>query len=108
MLASRWLLGGLGGLDVSEGKVLLADKRLSGDEADWPNLIGRFGGNALALKLVGEGIRQMFDGQIGAFLGVSGSGTVYGGIRRLLAEQFERGSPVEQTCCECWPLRASQ
>ncbi len=86
----------LGGLGVPEGQVLLADKQLSGNAADWANLIGRFGGNGLALKLVGESIRQVFGGDIGAFLHESGSGTVFGGIRRLLAEQIERGSALEQ------------
>src|SRR5260221_3812873 len=86
----------LGGLGVPEGQVLLADKQLSGNAADWANLISRFGGNGLALKLVGESIRQVFGGDIGAFLDESGSGTVFGGIRRLLAEQIERGSALEQ------------
>src|SRR5216683_5683418 len=72
----------LGGLGVPEGQVLLADKQLSGTAEDWANLISRFGGNGLALKLVGESIRQVFGGDIGGFLDESGSG-VFGGIRRL-------------------------
>jgi len=75
---------------------LLADKQLSGNAEDGGNLIARFGGNGLALKLVGESIRQVFGGDIGAFLDESGSGTVFGGIRRLLAEQIERSSAVER------------
>jgi len=86
----------LGGLGVAEGQVLLADKQLSGTDEDWQNLIGRFGGNGLALKVVGESIREVFGGAIGAFLEESGSGTVFGGIRRLLAEQIERSSALEQ------------
>src|SRR6202022_2568127 len=42
----------LGGLGVPEGQVLLADKQLSGNNEDWPKLIGRLGGNGLALKVV--------------------------------------------------------
>ena len=48
---------------------MLADKPLSGNAEDWANLISRFGGNGLALKLVGDSIRQVFGGDIGAFLG---------------------------------------
>src|SRR5438270_3120466 len=86
----------LGGLGVAEGQVLLADKQLAGSDGDWANLIARFGGNGLALKVVGESIRQVFDGEITAFLDQTGSGSAFGGIRRLLAEQIERSSPLEQ------------
>jgi transcriptional regulator with XRE-family HTH domain len=86
----------LGGLGVSEGQFVLAHKQLSGDTEDWINLISRFGGNGLALKVVGESIREVFGGDIGGFLEESGRGTVFGGIRRLLAEQIERSSGLEQ------------
>ncbi len=86
----------LGGLGVPEGQVLVADKQLSGESEDWANLIARLGGNGLALKLVGESIRQVFGGDIHAFLEEADSATVFGGIRRLLAEQIERGSALEQ------------
>src|SRR5438445_729653 len=86
----------LGGLGVAEGQVLLADKQLSGDEEDWADLVFRFGGNGLALKVVGESIREVFGGDLGAFLEESGAGTVFGGTRRLLAEQLERSSALEQ------------
>ncbi len=87
----------LSGLEVSDGRVLLAPKHLSGDAEDWANLVLRYGGNSLALKVVGETIRQVFGGEIGAFLSESSTGAVFGGIRRLLAEQFDRSSPLEQT-----------
>jgi transcriptional regulator with XRE-family HTH domain len=86
----------LGGLGVPEGQVLLADKLLSGNPEDWANLTSRMGGNGLALKVVGESIREIFGGDIRAFLDESGLGTIIGGIRRLLAEQIERGSALEQ------------
>jgi hypothetical protein len=86
----------LGGLGVAEGRVLLADKQLAGTPAEWAALIARFSGNGLALKVVGESIREVFGGDLGAFLEESGSGTVFGGIRRLLAEQLERSSALEQ------------
>ena len=86
----------LGGLGVAEAPVLLADKRLSGTTDEWAELIARYGGNALALKVVGESIRQLFSGDVGVYLRVSGAGAVFGGIRRLVAEQVERSSALEQ------------
>jgi WD40 repeat protein/transcriptional regulator with XRE-family HTH domain len=85
----------LGGLGVPEGQLLLVDKHLSGNTEDWAKLIGSFGGNGLALKVVGESIRELFGGDISAFLDQAGSASVFGGIRRLLAEQFERSSALE-------------
>ena len=91
--ARRFQLGGLG---VAEGQVLLTDKQLSGTDEEWAKLIGHFGGNGLALKVVGESIRQVFDGDIGAFLDQTGSSAMLGGMRRLLSEQIERSSALEQ------------
>jgi WD40 repeat protein/transcriptional regulator with XRE-family HTH domain len=86
----------LSGLEVPDGQALLADKDLAGDERDWANLVARFGGNGLALKVVGETIRQVFGGRIGAFFDEAGSRTVFGGIKRLLDEQVTRSSALEQ------------
>jgi WD40 repeat protein/transcriptional regulator with XRE-family HTH domain len=86
----------LRGLGVSDGQVLLAHKQLRGGDAAWARLIARYGGNGLALKVVGESIRQVFDGDISSFLEEAGASAVFGGIRRLLAEQLDRSSPLEQ------------
>ena len=88
----------LRGLGVAEAQALLADKQLNGDTQAWVSLVDRYGGNGLALKIVGETIRQVYDGDIAAFL-TDASATlwhVFGGIRRLLDAQVERLSPVEQ------------
>jgi hypothetical protein len=85
----------LGGLGVADGQTLLAGKQLSGDTDEWARLVDRFGGNGLALKVVGETIREVFGGELGPFLNEAGSDTVFGGIRRLLAEQLERSSTAE-------------
>jgi transcriptional regulator with XRE-family HTH domain len=85
----------LGGLGVLEGQVMLAHQQLAGEEEAWARLITRYGGNSLALKLVGESIRQVFGGEIGAFLDEVDAGAVFGGMRRLLAEQVERSSALE-------------
>jgi DNA-binding XRE family transcriptional regulator len=86
----------LGGLGVDEARALLGDKRLTGDAAAWGDLVARYAGNGLALRLVGESIRQVFGGEIGTVLEEGGDGGVFGGIRRLLAEQVERSSAPEQ------------
>jgi WD40 repeat protein/transcriptional regulator with XRE-family HTH domain len=86
----------LGELGVADCQALLADKRLTATMEEWATLTERCGGNGLALKVVGETIRQVFAGEVGAFLEQPGGATVFGGIRRLLAEQIDRGSALEQ------------
>jgi WD40 repeat protein/transcriptional regulator with XRE-family HTH domain len=85
----------LGGLGVEDAEVLLAPKQLAGTNRQWAELTARFGGNGLALKLIGERIRELYGGDLGGFLEEAGAGTVFGGIRRLLAEQVERSSALE-------------
>jgi WD40 repeat protein len=86
----------LRGLNVGEAQALLADKQLLADEPTWAMLTARFGGNSLALRIAGENIRQIFGGDVSAFFDQAGSSTVFGGIRRLIDEQVERSSPLEQ------------
>ena len=68
----------------ADGQALLAGKGLSGNPRVWSTLVDRLGGNGLALKVVGESIRELFGGQLEAFLDEAGSGTLFGRIRRLL------------------------
>jgi WD40 repeat protein/transcriptional regulator with XRE-family HTH domain len=86
----------LGGLGVDEARLVLAPKQLVGNSEQWAELVARFGGNGLALKLVGERIRELFGGEIGLFLAEVGVSSVFGSIRRLLAEQVGRSSTSEQ------------
>ncbi|HYY88405.1 MAG TPA: helix-turn-helix domain-containing protein, partial [Chloroflexota bacterium] len=86
----------LGGFGAAEAQVLLANKRLSGNKDEWASLVDRFGGNGLALKVVGDRIRELFGGGLAAFLSQAGALTVFGDIRRLLSEQLERSSALEQ------------
>jgi WD40 repeat protein/DNA-binding XRE family transcriptional regulator len=86
----------LGGLGVHEAQVLLAHKQLAGSSAQWAALLARFGGNGLALKVIGESIREVFGGAIGLYLEEAAASSAFGGIRRLLAEQVERSSALEQ------------
>ncbi len=74
----------LGGLGVDEAQVLLAAKQLDGTGRHWAELNARCGGNGLALKVVGESIRELFDGEIGSFLEEAGAGSVFGGYSAAL------------------------
>jgi WD40 repeat protein len=87
------------GLGTEEGRALLRNKGLVGDMAAWQAMISRYGGNALALRIVGESIAEVFDGEIAAFLEYAQEtyGAVFGGIRRLLDEQTNRLSDLERS-----------
>ena len=88
----------LGGLEVDDSRALLANKQITGTPEDWRDLVARFSGNSLALKVVGESIRELFGGAIAAFMQLenAGASTVFAGIRRVLGAQIARSSPLEQ------------
>ncbi|HTX69164.1 MAG TPA: helix-turn-helix domain-containing protein [Thermoleophilia bacterium] len=86
----------LGGLGIQEAEAMLAPKQLDGSSEQWAELVARFGGNGLALKLVGERIRELFDSSIGLYLEETEARTVFGGIRQLITEQVERGTTAEK------------
>ncbi len=79
----------------SAANAILQAKGLSGSEAQQQALCDRYGGNPLALKIVATSIQDLFGGEIAAFL--SQDVTVFNSIQRLLEQQFERLSPLEQT-----------
>jgi WD40 repeat protein/transcriptional regulator with XRE-family HTH domain len=83
----------LGGLDVEASRNLLQHAGLAADQLRWRMLVDRYGGNALALKIVAETIDQVFGGDVEAFLAQTEA--IFGDIRRLLDEQWERLSPLE-------------
>jgi hypothetical protein len=78
-------------------QLLVSEKKLKADGQAWLTLVDRYDGNGLALKIVGETILQVYDGDVAAFLADASAryGTVFGGIRRVLDAQIERLSPVE-------------
>jgi WD40 repeat protein/transcriptional regulator with XRE-family HTH domain len=86
----------LAGLRTEEVQVLLAANQLIGTHEQWAELRARFGGNGLALKVVGETIRELFGGDLGSFLAEPGASSVFGDIRRVLSEQIEHSSAAEQ------------
>jgi WD40 repeat protein/transcriptional regulator with XRE-family HTH domain len=88
----------LAGLPVEDGRALLNDKRLDGDDASWQALVAHCGGNGLALKVVGEATREVFAGSIADFLSyaTASPGLMVGGVRELLGAQMLRLSPLER------------
>ncbi|OUL25688.1 NB-ARC domain-containing protein [Nostoc sp. 106C] len=84
----------LGGLNETEGKEILKSKGLKGSENEFSTLIKLYTGNALALKIVATTIKDLFNGHISKFL--QQETTVFGEIRDLLEQQFERLSDLEK------------
>jgi WD40 repeat protein/transcriptional regulator with XRE-family HTH domain len=74
---------------------LLAEKDVGGTATERDRLIEAYAGNPLALKIVAQTIVELFDGQVGPFL--DQGAIVFGGVRELLARQFNRLSRVEQS-----------
>ena len=89
----------LAGLEPEAGRTLLQDLRLAGDPSAWQTLIRRYGGNPWALKVVGQTAAELFGGELGPFLAYTHASqeAVFGGVRQLLDEQFERLSALERT-----------
>ncbi len=84
----------LSGLMVADAHHILIDKGLESPAIDRENLIDYVFGNPLALKLVATTVQNLFGGDIQAFL-AAGTG-VFSNLQDLLAEQFDRFSPLQQ------------
>ncbi len=82
-------------LDVDACQQLLAEKGVSGSTSEQLRLVETYAGNPLALKIVARTIVELFDGQIVPFL--EQGEVVFGGVRKLLDEQYARLSAVEQS-----------
>jgi hypothetical protein len=74
---------------------LIESKGLVGSEADKRHLCELYRCNPLALKMVATSIQSLFDGEIAVFLQTETP--IFNGIRRLLDQQFERLSSLEQS-----------
>ena len=85
----------LEGLEREASELLLEERELVGTLDDKEQLIERFAGNPLALKIVAETIVELFGGEIAPFL--EQGEVIVGSVRELLGEQFARLSSVEQT-----------
>ena len=73
---------------VDEVKNFLQGEELFGSDDTWKQLIACYNGNPLALKLIAAHIRELFGGDIAAFL-MQGA-TTFGDLSALLKEQFDR------------------
>ncbi|WP_414585538.1 NB-ARC domain-containing protein [Scytonema sp. PCC 10023] len=84
----------LDGLKPTEAQEIFKDKGLTGLEGEWKELVNKYSGNPLALKLVSESIREFFGGDIATFL--NEGEIILGDTRNLLDQQFERLSELER------------
>lgn len=82
------------GLGHNEGRQLLENGGLFGQDHIWAELISQYDGNPLALKLTAEPIREVFSGNIASFL--KEGETVFSDVYHLLDQQFHRLSELEQ------------
>ncbi len=85
----------LAGLDAEAGAQLLTEKDVMGSPHDRERLVEVYAGNPLALKIVAQTIVELFGGEIVPFL--AQGEVVFGGVRALLDEHFERLSTLEQS-----------
>jgi hypothetical protein len=73
---------------------ILADKGLKATLLQCQNIVNHFGGNPLGIKLAATTIKNIFGGDIDAFL-VQGN-TVFSDLWDLLDRQFDRLCPLQQ------------
>ena len=83
------------GLEAEAGIELLEEKEVVSPLHERAQLVEVYQGNPLALKIVAQTIVELFGGEITPFL--QQGEVVFGGVRQLLDEQFERLSALEQT-----------
>lgn len=84
----------LGGLARSATLELLKDKVLFGSEAAWEQFVAHYSGNPLALKIAAATVRDLFGGNITAYLNDALGALV--SLQELLANQFERLTLTER------------
>jgi hypothetical protein len=85
----------LAGLDGDAGAQLLAEQDVVGSLHERVRLVEVYRGNPLALKIVAQTISELFGGEIVPFL--EQGEIVFGGVRELLEQQFDRLSALEQS-----------
>ncbi len=83
----------LAGLNETEARDIFQYQDLS-DEEKWPELIKIYQGNPWELKIVASAIRELFNGKVSDFL--KRQTFVFGGIKALLNDQFQRLSDLEK------------
>ena len=94
----------LAGLNETEARDIFQSQDLS-DENKWTELIKIYQGNPLELKLVAPAIRELFSGKVSDFL--KRQTFVFGGIKALLNDQFERLEGLEKAIMYWLAIEAS-
>jgi WD40 repeat protein/DNA-binding SARP family transcriptional activator len=84
----------LGGLDVAAGQAMLTARGLSSTHMATSELVERYSGNPLALKLVAQTVQELFGSDIASFLATEAP--IFDDIRSVLDQQFARLSRLEQ------------
>ncbi|HEU5014221.1 MAG TPA: helix-turn-helix domain-containing protein, partial [Roseiflexaceae bacterium] len=84
----------LTGLDARACQRILETKSISATAAHASAMAHFYGGNPLALQLVAEPIRDLFGGDVGAFLATGDA--FFSGVGTVLQQQFTRSTPLEQ------------
>jgi WD40 repeat protein len=90
---SRVRLLRLDGLDSIAGQAILAARGLVGTDDEVATLVRRYSGNPLALRLVAQTVREVFDGDLHTFL--AAEAPIFGDISAVLDQQIARLSPIE-------------
>ena len=85
----------LSGLDDQACQHILEAREITGAPTTLHALARLYGGNPLALQLISEPIHELFGGDVGAFLAAGDA--FFNGVGKLLAQQFARATPLEQT-----------
>ena len=83
------------GLQDKAGQEFLKAEGLNDRDSQWKQVFDYYGGNPLALKIAANTIQDLFGGNIAEFL-KQGTG-IFGDIRDLLEQQFERLSEMGQS-----------
>ncbi|MCX7592375.1 MAG: NB-ARC domain-containing protein [Fischerella sp.] len=87
----------LTGLDIEEARAILQDKGCYCSDGQLRELVARYSGNPLALKIVATTIYDLFSNNVTEFLNqIQEQTAVYGDIRALLDQQFQRLSELEK------------
>ncbi|MEZ4731138.1 MAG: ATP-binding protein [Caldilineaceae bacterium] len=84
----------LQGFHPADVQQLLRSKHLHGAQEAWEQFCSRYSGNPLALKLAADAIREIFAGDIKAFL--TTDATLFHDVRELLDQQFSRLTLLER------------
>ncbi|OCQ92717.1 hypothetical protein BCD64_08175 [Nostoc sp. MBR 210] len=87
----------LSSLNLAGSKEILRDKGCKFTDEQLKELVTRYSGNPLALKIVGTTVYDLFGNNVTEFLReIQEASAVYGDIRTLLDQQFNRLSDLEK------------